>query len=134
LPETSGAVSSGKGPVPELPDALTGPPTPLPIASTPSRWKETVPVGSTPLRLACAGATVAVNMTGDPNRALVGVAVTVVVVGAATTVTELEAVSPVPPWVELTADVVFCFTPRVIAVTLTENVQLAPPATVPPPG
>ena len=52
--------------------------------------------------------------------------------GGATTVTVADAVPPVPPSVEVTAPVVLFFTPAVVPVMLTEMVQVAPPARVPP--
>jgi hypothetical protein len=51
--------------------------------------------------------------------------------GGATTVIDAVAVLPVPPSVELTLTLLF-FTPAVVPVTLTENVQLSPPASVAP--
>ena len=41
-------------------------------------------------------------------------------------------VSPVPDWVEVIADVVLIFAPKVVPVTVTLNVQFAPATRVPP--
>ena len=53
-----------------------------------------------------------------------------VIVGGVATVTVADAVPPVPPFVELTLPVVLFFTPDVVPVTLTENVQVPPTAMV----
>jgi hypothetical protein len=54
-----------------------------------------------------------------------------VIEGGPTTVMLAVPELPVPPFVELTVTELFC-TPRVVPVTLTENVQLALPASVAP--
>jgi len=76
-----------------------------------------------PLVLGPLGTTVAVKVTGDPKVALDGEAVTVVVVGARVTPTVAVAVSPVPPLVEVTAEVVLTFEPTEVAVTVTLKVH-----------
>ena len=55
-----------------------------------------------------------------------------VMVGGLATVMIAEAVLPVPPFVEVTAPVVLFFTPEVVPVTFTMNLQMVPAATVPP--
>jgi hypothetical protein len=54
------------------------------------------------------------------------------IVGGATTVIEAMALVPVPPLAELTLPVLLFFTPAVVPVTVTLNVQGAPNATVAP--
>src|SRR6266567_1017391 len=55
-----------------------------------------------------------------------------VMVGGLATVTLADAVLPVPPLVEVTVPVVLFFTPEVVPVTFTVNVQLLLTAIVPP--
>jgi hypothetical protein len=101
----------------------------VPIAVPPSK-NVTVPVG-----VPEAPVTVAVNVTACPTE--LGLtedeSVVEVVVGAgAPTVRVAVAVLPLPPSLEVTADVVLTFVPAVGPVTLIENVQEAFAASVAP--
>lgn len=76
-----------------------------------------------------------------PLTAIVAAPNALLMEGGATTVRLAEAVPPVPPCVEVTAEVVLFFTPAVVPVTLTENVHEAlaervepDRLTVPPPA
>jgi hypothetical protein len=55
-----------------------------------------------------------------------------VIAGGATTVNVAEAVSPVPPSLELMAPVVLFFVPAVVPVTATVTVQLLPGVAIAP--
>ncbi len=65
-----------------------------------------------------------------PHSVIVGTAA-VGTIGAVT-LTLAEAVPPVPPSVEVTFPVVLFFTPALVAVTLTEKVQLPMAVRLPP--
>ena len=100
----------------------------VPIAVPPSK-NVTVPVG-----VPEAPVTVAVNVTACPTE--LGLtedeSVVEVVVAGAPTVRVAVAVLPLPPSLEVTADVVLTFVPAVVPVKLIENVQEAFAARVAP--
>src|SRR5712692_9527933 len=66
------------------------------------------------------------------SATLVGLKALLMVGGATTVNTAVLLVVPVPPSVEVTAPVVLFFTPAVVPVTFTENVQVDPAASVAP--
>src|SRR5882724_5729541 len=68
----------------------------------------------------------------DPLRGIVNALNNLVMVGGDATVRLADAVFPVPPLVEVTFPVVLLFTPEVVPVTFTVNVQLLFTAMVPP--
>lgn len=93
-----------------------------------------VSVNATPVRAtAFAAGLVMVNVSDVVafSAMLVGLK-TLAIEGGATTLTEAEAVPPVPPSVEVTLPVVLFLVPAVLPVTFTENVQEEDAAMVPP--
>jgi hypothetical protein len=114
--------------------AVTVPPQ---VFDSPFGVATTNPEGSASANAIPANATVVfgfeiekVRLVLVPNR--IEAAPNVLVIdGGATTVMLAVPVLPVPPFVEVTVTELFC-TPRVVPVTFTANVQLAPPASVAP--
>src|SRR5204863_1450445 len=79
----------------------------------------------TPVRLTAAFGLVSVNVSVVvPFSKTLEAPNALLMVGAATTVIIAVAMFPVPPFVEVTAPVVLVFTPTVVPVTVTLNVQV----------
>src|SRR5437867_3754524 len=84
-----------------------------------------VSVNATPVRLTAAFGLVSVKVSVVvPFSKTLELPNALLMVGAATTVIIAVAMFPVPPFVEVTLPVVFVFTPTVVPVTVTLNVQV----------